>query len=826
MQSRRWSAHCSFIEQLEQRRLLSVNVTVHHGDAANDGENLAETVLTPANVNPTDFGKLFTTQLDGAVFAQPLYVQNVNITRGSSQGVHSVIYVATMHDSLYAIDANLGTVLWKDNFLNIADPTNLTPTSGVTTVGPADVGNTSPSSELGILATPAIDTSLGRIFLNAESKEKRGSDTHYVQRLWAVNLSNGKESVAPAVIGDTISNKPYYDYTGYKYVAGPIVNGSGNNAHPTSYPNTDGWASAPGGAKGPVIAYNALIQMQRTAVTILNGEVYMASASHGDDGPYYGWLLGYSESNLALKAAFVTTPTYDGIVGDREDYTAQAGFWASGSAISTDGTYLYIADGNGAFNPAASNFDSAGFPKDHDYGDSLLKLQVDSSSSSSKQNGNGWGLKVADYFTPSNEVAMNELDLDLGSSGVLLLPSSLKDKAGHPMLVFGGKESRIYLVDQDNLGKFNTSYPATGNPDPRLYDRVLGEYPSAGENTKTQGLYSDPSYYSGKIYIGLARGPALVFNATSFASGSIPPGTSNLPSPISSTSAFGYPGVTFSISANGSSNGVAWAIDYANSALLAYNANSVVSPIYSSNTSSTDPFTSPVKFTVPTVVNGMAYIGTNNALIAYGLHSAYLNSNSSFFSAPSSVTVKSESSTDNRVSWTSHSSLANEYRIDRSSDGGKTWTTLAYVSNSQISWDDTSASSTTKYQYRVSGVSWNRMTASASSSVPVSIGSISGTVFNDANGNQKQDGGETGLSGWTVYIDANNDNKLDDGEQQIMTDKNGNYTLKNVAAGNWIVRANRPSGWSQTTPKNNLGQHITVSAGKTTSGVSFGEKKI
>jgi hypothetical protein len=188
-----------------------------------------------------------------------------------------------------------------------------------------------------------------------------------------------------------------------------------------------------------------------------------------------------------------------------------------------------------------------------------------------------------------------------------------------------------------------------------------------------------------------------------------------VPSPISSTSTFGYPGVTFTISANGSSNGLAWAIDFANSALLAYNANSVTSPIYSSATSSTDPFTSPVKFTVPTVANGMTYIGTNNALIAYGLHSSYLDSKSSFFSAPSNVTVKSESSTDNRVSWTSHSSLANEYRIDRSSDGGKTWKTLVYVSNSASNYDDTSASSKTKYKYRVTGISWKRTTSSATS---------------------------------------------------------------------------------------------------------------
>ncbi len=139
------------IEALEQRTLLSVNIVVHHGDPTNDGDNLAETVLTPSNVNPTDFGKQFSTALDGPVFAQPLYVQNVDITRGPSVGVHSVVYVATMHDSLYAIDANTGTVLWQDSFLNTADPTNLSATSGVTPVSIAELGNVAPASELGIL---------------------------------------------------------------------------------------------------------------------------------------------------------------------------------------------------------------------------------------------------------------------------------------------------------------------------------------------------------------------------------------------------------------------------------------------------------------------------------------------------------------------------------------------------------------------------------------------------------------------------------------------------------------------------------------------------
>jgi outer membrane protein assembly factor BamB len=287
--SRRFcSSYIASAESLERRCLLSVNILVHHGDPMNDGDNLAETVLTPSNVNPTDFGRLFTAALDGPIYAQPLYVQNVDITRGSSIGVHSVVYVVTMHDSLYAIDANTGAILWQDSFLDITDPTNLAATTGVTAVPTADIASTALGSELGILATPAIDSNLSELFLNANTREVRGTAIHFVQRLWAVNLADGSAAVQPAVIGDTIANESYSSHTGYEYVAGPIVNGSGNNATPTTYPNTDGWASAPGGFTTPVIAFNAQIQMQRTAMTLLNGNVYLGFASHGDDGPYYG----------------------------------------------------------------------------------------------------------------------------------------------------------------------------------------------------------------------------------------------------------------------------------------------------------------------------------------------------------------------------------------------------------------------------------------------------------------------------------------------------------------------------------------------------------
>jgi hypothetical protein len=328
------------IETLESRRLFSsLNILTRHGDYLNDGANPLETVLTPSNVNPTDFGKQFTNPVDGGdVIAAPLYMQNVNITVGTSQGDHSVVFVATGADGLYALDANTGATLWHDNFTNITDPTNLNPTTGVTTILQSDIdGNPDVGSQLGILATPAIDTGTNTMYLLANTKEIRSDGKHFVQRLWAVSINSGAAVMSPAVVGDTIAPDGLSTTGPYTYVSGPIVNGTGNNdpynssggVVPPTYPDTDGWTAAPGGASGYVIAFNTIEQMERPALTLLNGSVYLGFASHGDDGPYYGWLLGYRTSDLTLDAAFVTTPTFEpsSIVGDSQPFWNLGGIW-------------------------------------------------------------------------------------------------------------------------------------------------------------------------------------------------------------------------------------------------------------------------------------------------------------------------------------------------------------------------------------------------------------------------------------------------------------------------------------------------------------------
>src|SRR4051794_39062823 len=158
---------------LETRQLLAADVLNWHYDLAGTGVNPNETTLSPANVNASLFGKLFTTPLDGSkVYAQPLSKSGVNITTGPNAGVHNVVYVATMNDSVYAIDADSGALLWQDAFAN--------PAAGITPISEADLGIKPGDGPFGILSTPVIDPVGGNIFVLTMSKEVVNGTAHYV----------------------------------------------------------------------------------------------------------------------------------------------------------------------------------------------------------------------------------------------------------------------------------------------------------------------------------------------------------------------------------------------------------------------------------------------------------------------------------------------------------------------------------------------------------------------------------------------------------------------------------------------------------------------
>jgi hypothetical protein len=262
----------------------------YHNDNLRTGQNLDETVLTPTNVNPTTFGKLFAYALDGLSIASPLYVAGVTI---SGQGVHNVVYVATEHDSVYAFDAdgNSAAPLWQRSFLG----------PNVTTVPSDDTGECCDiSPEIGITGTPVIDNSTSTLYVVAKTKEGRNA---YVQRLHALDLGTGVEKFGGPVVVQA------------------SVPGTGN------------------GSTGEQVAFDPLRENQRASLLLNHGVVYIGFGSHGDVQPYHGWLLGYSASTLQQVMAFNVSPNADG-----------GGIWQANGGPATDATgNIYLVTGNGAF---------------------------------------------------------------------------------------------------------------------------------------------------------------------------------------------------------------------------------------------------------------------------------------------------------------------------------------------------------------------------------------------------------------------------------------------------------------------------------------------
>ncbi len=613
-----WRVH-ALAERLESRRLLSVDVLSYHNDAGSTGQNLAETALTPANVSSATFGKRYSTTVDGQIYAQPLVKTGVNITVGPNPGVQDVVFAATQHDSLYAINASNGTVLWRDSFIN--------PAAGVIPVPSTDLSSGDIAPEVGITSTPVIDASSNTIFVSAKTRETVAGQNHYVYQLHAIDLSSGAEKFGgPRTIGDTV----FLGGANYNFVSGPSVAGTGL------------------GSVGGQVTFNAMRELNRTALTLVNGSVYVAFASHGDVDPYHGWILGYSASNLQPTAVFNTTPN-----------GSDGGIWQSGGKIASDAQgNLYVETGNGTFD---STLNAGGFPSTADYGDSFLKLTRDSSTSANP-NPNGWGLGVADYFTPFNQATLNAGDSDLGSAGPVLLPA-LAGSAAHPNLMEGeGKEGRVYLIDTatGQMGKF----------DPNV-DHVVQE--SAAANS---GAFDTAAYYNGAFYVIRPGGKVQQFsiaNGVFAATG------------VVSTDSYPWPGATPSISANGNTNGILWALDKSTSQLRAYNASTLAELYTSNQAAARDALGAALKFAVPTVANGMVCAGTYNALDIYGILAPVTQ-------VPAAVTNLSAaaplSSSASSLSWARNSTNESSFTILRSPDGVSQWTQVGSAAAGSVGFSE------------------------------------------------------------------------------------------------------------------------------------------
>jgi outer membrane protein assembly factor BamB len=271
-----------------------LNVTTYHNDNSRTGQNTQETTLTLANVNSTQFGKLFTVAVDGLVFAQPLYLSNVGI----SGSTHNVLYVATEHGTVYAIDADSGQIYWHKSLI---------PAGGFV-VSAADVGCGDVATEIGITGTPVIDSTTGTLYVVAKVKVN-GVIQQY---LHALDVSTAAQKFnGPMLIQASVPGKA-----------------------------SDG--------DGSMLTFNPKMENQRAALLLENGHVVIGWAAHCDNRPWHGWLMSYGATNLILEGAY--NPSADGLAN---------GIWMSGSGPAADSSgNIYFATGNGDWNGTTNLGDS------------------------------------------------------------------------------------------------------------------------------------------------------------------------------------------------------------------------------------------------------------------------------------------------------------------------------------------------------------------------------------------------------------------------------------------------------------------------------------
>src|SRR3954471_965612 len=518
-----------------------IDVPTNRYDGGRSGVNLSETTLTAANVNVKQFGKLYSYPVDGAVYAQPLYLANVMI----GGAPHNVVYIATMKDKVYAFDADSASPvpLWMQNF-----------TSATAVPVPiADISNGGNIwNDVGIEGTPVIGrhTDGTRIlFLVARTKESTASGIKYVQRLHALDITTGLEAAGSPV----------------------TITASVPGTAPASTP----------GSNGQVITFDPKMQQQRAGLALTKGVVLIAWAGHEDLPPYHGWIMGYDANTLAQVGVFAVSPDY-----------GKSGIWQGGRAPTID------AAGNAYFATGDGKWDGT-----HNFGDSLLKFNAVPGKLS----------RDADYFTPGNEDILRINDDDLSGSGFTLLPATFTGLApGKELLLGGGKEGVLYLIDAATLGK-------------KVKDdtQIIQKFPTNGGHVM-----------GGPVYWSSPRGP-FVYNwseddylrAYEFRDGQI----LTSPSVAGSVISPGHPGGSLTLTANGSTGGtrVVWAYiptddrakHFLSSGILrAFNAETLEQIWTSGDNAARDGVGTLIKFVPPLVVNGKVYLATHDGAVhVYGL---------------------------------------------------------------------------------------------------------------------------------------------------------------------------------------------------------------
>ncbi|MBV8282701.1 MAG: PQQ-binding-like beta-propeller repeat protein [Candidatus Eremiobacteraeota bacterium] len=335
-----------------------------------------------------------------------------------------------------------------------------------------------------------------------------------------------------------------------------------------TYPGT-GDSSA-----GGIVTFDPAAYDERAALLVAGGALVTAWGSHCDNRPYTGWIMSFDEATLAMRSVLNVTPNGEG-----------GAFWAAGSGPAVDAAgSLYLLAGNGTFDTSLT---AAGFPSGGDFGNGFLKIA------------NTVPLAVTDYFATFDTVAQSAADSDLGSGGAMVLPDQIDSNGATRHLAVGaGKDGNIYVVDRDAMGKFD---PAANH----AYQVIGGALGGS--------VFSSPAYFNGAVYYGAVGAPLQRFVVSSalLATGAA----------SQSSTSFGYPGTTASISANGSSSAIVWAVENGSPAVLhAYDATDLSRELYNSNQNAARDSLGPGnKFITPTISGGRVYVGTTNSVAVYGL---------------------------------------------------------------------------------------------------------------------------------------------------------------------------------------------------------------
>ena len=331
-------------------------------------------------------------------------------------------------------------------------------------------------------------------------------------------------------------------------------------------------------SQGGFVIFDPAQYKERSGLLLLNQTIYTTWGSHCDIRPYTGWLISYDETTLAQKSVLNVTPNGN-----------EGAIWAAGAGLAADPQgNIYFDDANGTFD---TTLDANGFPINGDYGNGIVKV------STKKRK-----MLVADYFNMFNTVSESNGDQDLGSGGAMVVPN-IKDSTGgvHELVVGAGKDKNIYLADRTNMGKFNP------NNNSQIYQELSGALSGS--------VFSSPAFAPGTIYYGSVGDniKAFTFNSSAML---------NSTPQSKTTTSFGYPGATPSISGSTKKNMILWASENANPAVLhAYNANNLAVELYNSNQAAggRDHFGNGNKYITPMIANGKVYVGTTTGVGVFGL---------------------------------------------------------------------------------------------------------------------------------------------------------------------------------------------------------------